>query len=72
MSADPEAVLGASVLVTLAESTKILRRSESGVRALVREGRLPVIRFSDRPGARLYFDLRDLQNFIAAHKTSAR
>lgn len=56
-------------LLTLLEAARALRLAESHVRALVRAGALPVIRFHQGKGARLYFDAADLTAFVGRHKT---
>ncbi len=58
----------APTLLTLKETAHLLRIAESHVRNLVKGGALPVVRFGDRPGSRLYFDLDDLRRFIEGHK----
>jgi len=68
---DGSASSSTPTLLTLHEAAGVLRLAESHVRAMVREGRLPVVRFCTRPGSRLYFDLGDLRAFIESCKRGA-
>ncbi len=55
-------------LFTLAESAVYLGRSPYAVRSLVWGGTLPAVR-NPIVGSKLFFDIRDLDNFIERNKT---
>ncbi len=61
---------GAPTLLTLREAARVLRMAESTVRAAVKAGTLPAIRYGSKPGARLFFTLEDLRAFITKHRTA--
>ncbi len=66
-----ENVPGAPILLTMAEASKVTRLSQSHLRALVKAQRIPVVKFCDRPGSRIFFSLDDLKKFIESCKSTA-
>ncbi len=58
----------ALTLLSSREAARFLRMADSTLRAKVKAGELPVIRFGG-PGSKLFFAITDLQAFIAKHRT---
>jgi hypothetical protein len=56
-------------LYTLKEAANYLGRGVWGLRELVWDGRIPVIKNDDRPKCKWFFDVQDLDDFIKSNKS---
>jgi hypothetical protein len=55
-------------LYTLKEAANYLGRGVWGLRELVWDGKIPVIKNDDRPKCKWFFDVHDLDDFIKSNK----